>query len=247
MHPDSQSGTDFNPSTSKTAMATTTYPGIPADFKSRHKPSAALVERHSWTAQYNGGSPFKTKSAAARRTATTLRKTADELQETAGAADLEALKRAAQILVRQAEDLAVFARWADDFKAFSTARRLADDTEQAQALAEARWGDDQTAHKLEMQLMEESDSLSGGEKLGLYVLKYHPRFAGVKPQNFMLGGYRSVNLAGADERLNTAHRLLLLDARSSSYELADGDRTAIIGRDIFDEYVAHRRAELGGK
>ena len=46
-------------------MATTTYPGIPADFKSRHKPSPALVERHSTTAQYDGGASFKAKAAAA--------------------------------------------------------------------------------------------------------------------------------------------------------------------------------------
>lgn len=72
-------------------MATTTYPGLPADFKSRHKPSTALVERHSTTAQYNGGSSFKAKSAAAKRAATTLRKTADELYETVSATDLEAL------------------------------------------------------------------------------------------------------------------------------------------------------------
>ncbi len=228
-------------------MATTTYPGIPADFKSRHKPSAALVERHETTAKYDGGSPFKAKAAAAKRTATTLRKTSDELQDTVSQADLESLKRAAQILARQAEDLAVFARWADDYKAFSTARRLSEDIANAQLLAKARWGDDQTAHKLDMQLMEESDSLSGGEKLGLYVLKNHPRFAGVKPQNFMLGGYRSLNLAGADERTNVAARIGMLDARSSRYERSSGESVAMIGRDIFDEYVAHRRAELGGQ
>lgn len=228
-------------------MATTTYPGIPADFKSRHKPSAALVERHETTAKYDGGSSFKAKAAAAKRTATTLRKTADELQDTVSQADLEALKRAAQILVRQAEELAVFARWADDYKAFSTARRLSEDIANAEALAKARWGDDLTAHKLDMQLMEESDSLSGGEKLGLYVLKNHPRFAGVKPQNFMLAGYRSLNLAGADERTNTAARLCMLNDRSSRYERSSGESVAMIGRDIFDEYVAHRRAELGGQ
>mgnify|MGYP001034392204 CR=1 FL=1 len=228
-------------------MATTTYPGIPADFKSRHKPSPALVERHSTTAQYDGGASFKAKAAAAKRTSTTLRKTADELHETVSAADLEALKRAAQILDRQADDLAVFSRWADDYKDFSTARRLSEDIEKAQALAKARWGDDLTAHKLDLQLMEESDSLSGGEKLGLYALKKHPRFAGVKPENFMLGGYRSLNLTGADERTNTAARIGMLDARSSSYERAGGELMAIIGRDIFDEYVAHRRAEQGGK
>lgn len=228
-------------------MATTTYPGIPADFRSRHKPSAALVERHETSAKYDGGASFKSKAAAAKRTATTLRKTADELQDTVSAADLEALKRAAQILVRQAEDLAVFARWADDYKAFSTARRLSEDIANAQALAKARWGDDPTAHKLDMQLMEESDSLSGGEKLGLYVLKNHPRFAGVEPQNFMLGGYRSLNLAGADERTNAAARIGMLDARSSRYERSSGESMAMIGRDIFDEYVAHRRAELGGQ
>lgn len=210
-------------------------------------PSPALVERHSTTAEYDGGASFKAKAAAAKRTSTTLRKTADELRETVSAADLEALKRAAQILDRQADDLAVFSRWADDYKAFSTARRLSADIEKAQALAKARWGDDQTAHKLDMQLMEESDSLSGGEKLGLYVLKNHPRFAGVKPQNFMLGGYRSLNLAGADERTNAAARIGMLDARSSSYERAGGELMAIIGRDIFDEYVAHRRAELGSQ
>ena len=228
-------------------MATSTYPGLPDDFKSRLKPSAELVERHANTAKYHGGAQFKSKSAAAKRAATTLRKTADELRETASQADLESLKRAALVLDRQAEDLGVFARWADLYKAFSDQRRLNEDTEGAQALAKARWGEDQTAHQLDLQLMQECDSLIGGEKLGLYVLKNHPRFAGVKPQNFMLGGYRSTNLAGADERTNTAHRVASIDARSSRYERASGESMAMIGRDIFDAYVAHRRAELNGQ
>ncbi len=228
-------------------MATSTYPGIPDDFKSRLNPSAELVERHANTAKYHGGAQFKAKASAAKRTATTLRKTADELRETASQADLEALKRAALVLDRQAEDLGVFARWAELYKAYSDQARHSEDTAGAQALAQARWGDDLAAHRLDLQLMEECDSLIGGEKLGLYVLKNHPRFAGVKPQNFMLGGYRSTNLAGADERTNTAHRVASIDARSSRYERASGESMAIIGRDIFDEYVAHRRAELGGQ
>lgn len=228
-------------------MATTTYPGIPADFRPRHKPKATLVEQHSTTAQYYGGASFKSKAGAAKRTATTLRKTADELYETVSTADHETLKRAAQILARQAEDLALFARWADEYQAFSKDRRLAESLERAQTLAKARWGDDMEAHKLDMHLMEDSDSLSGCEKLGLYVLENHPRFAGVNPTNFMLGGYRSVILAGADERTNTAARLELIDAKSSSYARSSGELMGVIGRDIFDEYVAHRRAERGGK
>lgn len=224
-------------------MATSTYPGLPTDFKSRHRPSADLVERHATTAQYHGGASFKSKASAAKRTATTLRKTADELKDTVSAADLQALQRAAQVLDRQAEDLAVFARWADQYKVFSDQRRLDEDTASARALAQARWGDDPAAHQLDLQLMDECDSLIGGEKLGLYVLKNYPRFAGVKPENFMLGGYRSTRLAGADERTNTAHCIISIDARSSRYERASGESMAMIGRDIFDAYVAHRRAE----
>ncbi|MDR7097493.1 hypothetical protein [Hydrogenophaga laconesensis] len=226
-------------------MATSTYPGIPTDFKSRLKPSADLVERHGTTAKYHGGASFKSKASAAKRTATTLRKTADELKETASAADLQALLRAAQVLDRQAEDLAVFARWADQYKTFSDQRRLGEDTASAQALAQARWGDDPAAYQLDLMLLEECDSLSGGERFGLYVLKNHHRFAGVKPQNFMLSGYRSTSLTGADERTNTAHRIASIDARSSRYERASGEAMAMIGRDIFDAYVADRRAALG--
>ncbi|QHE89102.1 hypothetical protein [Hydrogenophaga sp. BPS33] len=224
-------------------MATSTYPGLPADFKSRHKPSADLVERHATTAKYHGGASFKSKASAAKRSATTLRKTADELKDTVSAADLQALQRAAQVLDRQAEDLAVFARWADQYKDFSDQRRLEDDTASARALAQARWGDDPAAHQLDRQLMDECDSLIGGEKLGLFVLKNYPRFAGVKPENFMLSGYRSTRLDGADERTNTAHCIISIDARSSRYERASGESMAMIGRDIFDAYVAHRRAE----
>lgn len=225
-------------------MASTTYPGIPVEFVSRIRPSAELVERHGTTARYHGGAQFKAKASAAKRTATTLRKTVQELGDAASQADIDALNRAAGVLDRQAEDLAVFARWADAYQKFSEQRQLEEDLAKSRSFAQERWGDDPEAYKLEKQLLDASDTHSGTERLGLFVLKNYPQFAGIRPQNFMLGGYRSLSLAGADDRINTAFRLSMLEYRSRPYESRTYGPSATIGRDIFDAYVAHRRAEL---
>lgn len=227
-------------------MASTTYPGIPAEFMTRLRPSADLVERFAGTAQYHGGAQFKVKATTAKRTATTLRKAVEGLGDAASQADVEALKKAAAVLDRQAEDLALFAKWADAYHAFSEQQALDEYTAKSRTFAQQRWGDDQEARKLEKSLLEESDTMNGTEKIGLFVLKHYPQFAGAKPENFVLGGFRSLTLKGVDERTNTAFRLSMLDDRSRPYESRTYGPSASIGRDIFDAYVAHRRAGLKG-
>lgn len=228
-------------------MASTTYTGIPSDFVTRLKPCPALVDRYGMAAKNHGGAQFKAKASAAKRTATTLRKTLLELGEAASQEDMLALEKAAAVLDHQAADLALFAKWADAYHAFSEQRQLAEDIAKARAFAQARWGEDTQAHRLESQLLDACDTMSGTERLGLFVLKHYPQFGGIKPANFILGGYRSLSLKGAGERENTAYRLSMLDAHSRPYESRTYGPSATIGRDIFDAYVAHRRAELEAK
>lgn len=228
-------------------MASTTYYSVHTDFVTRIRPSAELVNQFGGAAEFYGGAQFKSKAAAAKRTATTLRKTVDELGDAASQADIEALKKAASVLSRQAEELAVFAKWADAYHSFCQAAQLKKDLDKARSFAQARWGEDTQAHRLESQLLEACDTMSGTERLGLFVLKHYPQFGGIKPENFILGGYRSLSLKGADERENTAYRLSMLDAHSRPYESRTYGPSATIGRDIFDAYIAHRRAELEAK
>lgn len=224
-------------------MTASSYGTVHPDFKTRLKPAQHLVERFSGTASYEGGAPFKSKAAVAKRTATQLRKAIAELEGNLPEADLAAMKKAAHVLDAQAGDLNVFAQWADLYKKFSTDRRNAADLARAQAFADARWGADTSAHLLEAELLQACDQGNGMQDLARFVIERHPRFADIPAQRFIVMNLRNYTIPGADTRANTAFELMQLYPRSTVEPGFGSTLYAYIGLDIFSAYVEHVRAQ----
>lgn len=221
-------------------MTTGTY-DLPPGFSSRIKPAPHLVEKYLWEAKMRGGAEFKAKGSAAKRTATMLRKTIKELSGHAAARDIEALTRAAVVLDQQAEDFSTFARWADALQKASIEEMNRNEVLRAERFADERWGSDPKAHLVDRMLLDAFDQQKGMDAIHRFITERHPRFAHVQPDDFTLYGHSTRKIAGQDERLNTANEILGLAAKSALEMGWRNKPLALIGRDIFDEYVRNLR------
>ena len=134
-------------------------------FKSRRKVDPELIERYEWDARYNGDKNIKNELSTARRTATTLAKSANQFSHLRPEHKL-ALDAATSAMRKLAADLAELVGWAKEYGAFCAAERARASAAELEALAEKRWGSDVKAMEFEAELIRELMTPEGAEAFG---------------------------------------------------------------------------------
>ncbi|UUZ71114.1 hypothetical protein LP415_18335 [Polaromonas sp. P1(28)-8] len=157
---------------------TTQMPG----FKSRRKVDPELLERYEWDARYHGDKNIKNELATARRTATTLEKSATQFKHLRPEHKL-ALDAATSTMRKLAADLAELSSWAKEYGVYCAAERARIDAAELDAFAEKRWGTNPKAMEFEGEAIVELVSRHDGEAFGHWMHSIGQHLD-VKPEAF---------------------------------------------------------------
>lgn len=131
-------------------------------FQAVHRPSAdpVLAQRWDYDVRRNGEKNIKLQIAQAKRTATILHKASLQFSNIRPEQEL-AIKAAASAMSALAKELVPMVAWAKAYKKFCDAEWQREATEQLEATAAARWGDDAQALQFEADLIQELSSADG--------------------------------------------------------------------------------------
>lgn len=130
------------------------------DSKSWRKLDPELIRRWEWDARFHGDKNIKTQASNARRAATMMQTTRDQFSNLKPEHEL-AINAAASALRAMADELKPLGGWAKEYHAFCTAEWKKEENARLEALAQARWGDDDRAVKFEADLIEELGTSEG--------------------------------------------------------------------------------------
>jgi hypothetical protein len=141
--------------------------GIPvSDYLARFQSSTwrkvdpELIRRWEWDARFHGDKNIKVQAAGAKRAATTMLKMPDQFSNIKPEHEL-ALKAAAGALRAMADELKNLAGWAKDYHAFCAAEMKKEEAARLEAVAQARWGNDESAVEFETSLIQELGTQDG--------------------------------------------------------------------------------------
>lgn len=135
--------------------------------QSRLKADAELIQRWEWSARNYGDAKIKIELANAKRTATSMQKARTQFSNVKPEHDL-AISAAASALRSLAADLAALATWAKTYGAFCEAERKREDAAELKAIAQERWGSDESAVKFEYEFIRELVSDEGQLAFGAW-------------------------------------------------------------------------------
>jgi hypothetical protein len=119
-----------------------------------------LTRRWEWDARFHGDKNIKVQAASAKRAATTMMKMPDQFSNVKPEHEL-ALKAAASALRAMAEELKTLAGWAKDYHAFCASEMKKEEGARLEAVAQARWGNDESAVEFETSLIQELGTPDG--------------------------------------------------------------------------------------
>ncbi|TBR77025.1 MAG: hypothetical protein EPN64_04710 [Burkholderiaceae bacterium] len=209
-------------------------------FKSRRKVDPELIERYEWDARYNGDKNIKNELSTARRTATTLAKSANQFSHLRPEHKL-ALDAATSTMRKLAEDLAELVGWAKEYGAFCAAERARASAAELEALAEKRWGNDVKAMEFEAELIRELMSPGGAEAFGEWV-QSTGRHLDVRPQDFS-GPFDHGGILSSYKQRDTVARLIQAAINNSPHKWQGMGRTHYsCGWKDYEMYLEHRKA-----
>lgn len=128
--------------------------------QSRLRADPELIQRWESDARYNGDKQIKIELATAKRTATSLVKSAKQFSKLKPEHEL-AIRAAASAMRSLAEELSSLAIWAKAYKVFCDKRREIDVARMHDDFADKRWGADEVAFRFEHDLMQELCTMEG--------------------------------------------------------------------------------------
>lgn len=209
---------------------------IQCGYKSPRLVRAEIVEAFESSARYYGDRDIKTTAAAARRTATSLRK-ASEPFVGMPAGDRAKLVDAARVMTSYADELATMARWAKGYHLHVENQRHQERLRELDAFADARWGADISAMRFEALLVEGLRQREGRDAFAAWSHS-EGRHLDVAKEDFHLMDADSI--AGAKpltERQLAAH--CVHGVMASRDDLSKG-----YSRDTFNFYIGRYSYEL---
>ncbi len=126
----------------------------------RRRADPELIRRWESSVRYYGDANIKIQLANAKRTSTSMTKAGKQFSNLRPEHELaiNAAVSAMQALVRELEPLAL---WAKDYKVFCDAERKKEVAAELDAIAMARWGNDEGALQFEVDLIAELGTLEG--------------------------------------------------------------------------------------
>lgn len=126
----------------------------------RRKADPELIRRWERDARYHGDESIKKQLVGAKRTATSLKKAGDQFSNLRPEHEL-AIKAAVSALQSLVKELEPLAAWAKDYKVFCDAEFKKERAAALEAIAFARWGNDEKAFQFEVALIEELGTNAG--------------------------------------------------------------------------------------
>ena len=128
--------------------------------KTRRRLDPELIRRWEWDARFHGDTKIKIQLANARRASTLKTKAGTQFSNLRPEHELaiNAAVNAMHALVKELEPLAL---WAKDYKVFCDAEKKKEVAADLEAVAMARWGDDERALQFEVDLLVELGTPAG--------------------------------------------------------------------------------------
>ncbi len=134
----------------------------------RRKADPELIRRWEFDAKYHGDKNIKVQLAGAKRTATSMAKAGKQFSNLRAEHEL-ALRAAVSALEALVKELVPLSFWAKDYKVFCDAERKKEEAADLEAVAVARWGNDEKALQFEADLMSELGTPAGRLAFAIWV------------------------------------------------------------------------------
>lgn len=204
-----------------------------------------LIKRWYFEVEIRGVAKITDQIAHAKRTATSLVKAQSNF-ENLNPAQLKQLKDASMMMRDLAESLVPLANWAKSYKEFYDKTVIADQNEECDAFAEARWHGDEVAFQLELELLLEADKLKTRRYLGDW-FHLNKRYLNVAADEFILSLNLRINENhSVKERMRAvAYEFIYASAlRRHHSELYADQKSVYVGTKDIDAYLAYRKANV---
>jgi hypothetical protein len=215
------------------------------DFQRQIRVSAdaELISRWESSARYYGDRDIKIQLASAKRTATTLVKSATQFSNLKPEHEL-AIKAAANAMRSLAEELSVLAVWAKKYKIFCDQQRELEKISRLDELAAKRWGGDPKVFAFEFDLVNELCTKDGQLQFAAWIHS-SGLFRDVKPENL------TCRVDKLHEGKSPQHRLAqtIVEFSDSDRYSPDhawtgfrGEKIAICSFAKYEEYLRYRQS-----
>lgn len=204
-----------------------------------------LIERWYFEIQLRGVAKIKHQIAHAKRTATSLVKAQSNF-ENLNPAQLKQLKDASTMMRDLAESLVPLENWAKSYKEFYDKTVLADQNEECDAFAQARWHGDEVEFQLELELLLEADNFKTRSCVGDW-FHLNKRYLNVPANEFILSLYLTFHeKQSVKERMRAvAYSFVYASAcRREHSELMGNQKSVYVGTKDIDAYLAYRKANV---
>ncbi|WKL15750.1 hypothetical protein QYQ99_26065 [Comamonas testosteroni] len=204
-----------------------------------------LIERWYFEIQLRGVAKIKDQITHAKRTATSLVKAQSNF-ENLNPAQLKQLKDASTMMRNLAESLVPLENWAKSYKEFYDKTVLADQNEECDAFAQARWHGDEVEFQLELELLLEADNFKTRSCLGDW-FHLNKRYLNVAANEFILSLYLTLHeKQSVKERMRAvAYSFVYASAcRREHSELISNQKSVYVGTKDIDAYLAYRKANV---
>lgn len=204
-----------------------------------------LIERWYFEIQLRGVAKIKHQIAHAKRTATSLVKAQSNF-ENLNPTQLKQLKEASTMMRDLAESLVPLEIWAKNYKEFYDKTVLADQNEECDAFAQARWHGDEVEFQLELELLLEADNFKTRSCVGDW-FHLNKRYLNVPANEFILSLYLTLHeKQSVKERMRAvAYSFVYASAcRRVHSELMSNQKSVYVGTKDIDAYLAYRKANV---
>jgi hypothetical protein len=199
--------------------------------QSNFKVPMDLADKWEWSARANGPKEIKTQIASARRTASVLKKTADQFSNVKPEHRL-AFDAAINSLGALVAELTPLIPWSISFKKFCDQVRAEQDATNLEAIAMARWPDEK-AFNFELAIMGELSTREGADAFSEWI-----HSTGRYPQSHKFVCVFQRMAEGATDRLRAARTIF---ENNSSAGHAWGETQFTSWRD-YEAYLVFRGA-----
>jgi hypothetical protein len=132
------------------------------------KVDRSLAQRWDFDVQRNGEVHIKAQIAQAKRTGTMLTKASSQFSNVRPEQEL-ALKAAVSTMRQLALELEPLVPWAKAYRAFCVSEWKREEAEELEAIAQTRWGGDETALRFEADLVLELATKEGQSEFGQWL------------------------------------------------------------------------------
>jgi hypothetical protein len=155
---------------------------------------------------------------------------------------LKQLKDASMMMRDLAESLVPLENWAKSYKEFYDKAVLADQNEECDAFAQARWHGDEVEFQLELELLLEVDKVKTRTCVGDW-FHLNKRYLNVAADEFILSlDLRIHDKQSVKERMRAvAYSFIYASASQGPFRLYADQKSVYVGTKDIDAYLAYRK------